>query len=154
MPPATVPLKPPGVFIDSGGFIALHVTTDHHHDAAVLCKDGTLQYSRLYTSPNVISETIAHIQRDRLLDQHSLDDLVADLLTEGWIEILTMDAEATAKALRLIRDTTYPRFSFVDASNIVLMEREHLETIFSFDGFYEGVAIQHQFTRKYLRRIP
>lgn len=154
MTPTVRAIEPPGVFIDSGGFIALHVSTDEHHAAAVACKDETLRFSRLYTSPNVISETIAHIQRDRLLDQQSLDDFITDMLQEGWIKILAVDDELALKALRRLKDNPHPRFSFVDAANIELMEQYQLGIIFAFDTFYEGAEIWHQHTKKYLKRIP
>jgi len=65
-----------------------------------------------------------------------------------------VDHEVTIKALKRLKQTPHPRLSFVDAANIVLMERERLDTIFTFDSFYGGIAIQHAHTQKYLTRIP
>jgi predicted nucleic acid-binding protein len=152
--PQTVSIEPPEVFIDSGGFIALHVPEDVHHQAAVACRDQTLRFSRLYTSSAVIAETIAHIQRDHLLDQQNLHDLVSDFLKPAkWISLLPVDDEALMKSLRMVRERLDRRFSFVDATNIVLMERHQIDIIFSFDGLYDGVAIQRGHNTRYIRRV-
>jgi predicted nucleic acid-binding protein len=152
MPP-TVPIKPPDVFIDSGGFIGLHVPDDTHHQAAVLCKDQTLQFSRLYTSSAVVGETIGNIQRNHLLDQQSLDAVIADLLTEGWIKLLMVDDDIARESLRMVKEKQDRRFSFVDATNIVLMERHQIEMLFSFDAYYDGVLLRRGYSTRPIHRI-
>jgi predicted nucleic acid-binding protein len=154
MPP-TVAIEPPRVFIDSGGFIAIHVPTDAHHAAAVLCRDQTLRYSRLYTSSAVIAETIAHIQRDNLLDQHNLQDLIDDLLDPGrWgASLLLIDDDVSTRSLQMVRDRQDRRFSFVDAANIVLMEKHQIDFIFAFDSFYDGIPVQRGYSTRYLQRV-
>jgi predicted nucleic acid-binding protein len=154
MPP-TVAIEPPRVLIDSGGFIALHVPTDAHHEAAIRCRDQTLRFSRLYTSSAVIAETVAHIQRDHLLDQNNLQDLIDDFLTPGkWgTSLLPVDDEISMKSLQLVRNRQDRRFSFVDATNIALMEKYQIDIIFSFDGFYDGYPIQRGHNTRFIHRI-
>jgi predicted nucleic acid-binding protein len=153
MPP-TVQIEPPGVFIDTGGFIALHVPTDANHDAAIACREQTLRFSRLYTSSAVISETLAHIQRDQLLDPQNLSDVINDFLRpEAWITLLTVDDDVLMMALRMVKEKADPRFSLVDATNIVLMEKHRLDIIFGFDAMYDGVSVQRGFNRRFLRRV-
>lgn len=152
--PLTVPIEPPEVFIDSGGFIALHVPADAHHNAAILRRDETLKYARLYTSSAVVSETIAHIQRDNLLDQRNLDSLIDDFLKpELWISFLPVEDEVLQKALRMVKDKRDTRFSLVDATNIVLMEKHRIDMIFSFDGYYDSVSVQRGYSTRYLQRL-
>jgi|ERR1700723_883632 len=153
MPP-TVAIKPPDVFIDSAGFIGLHVPDDACHQAALDCVDQTLRYSRLYTSSAVISETIGNIQRNHLLDQQNLQDLISDLLVEGWITLLAVDDAVSTKSLQMVKEKQDRRFSFVDAANIVLMEKHQIDTIFSFDTFYDGVSVRRGFSSRFIRRIP
>ena len=153
MPP-TVPIEPPGVFIDSAGFIALYVSSDQHHQAAVACRDKTLKFSRRYTSSLVISETVAHIQRDNLLDQQDLADLINDFLkAEIWVAILPADDELLKKRLRLVKERSDPRFSLVDATNILLMEKHRIDTIFSFDSLYDGETVMRGFNARFIQRI-
>jgi len=154
MPP-TVAIEPPRVFIDSSGFIAVHVPTDAHHEAALLCRDQSLRFSRLYTSSAVIGETVAHIQRDNLLDQHNLQDLIDDFLAPGkWgASLLPVDDEVSMKSLHMVRDRRDRRFSFVDAANIVIMEKHQIDIIFSYDGLYDGLPIQRGHNTRFIQRI-
>jgi predicted nucleic acid-binding protein len=153
MPP-TVPIVPPEVFIDSGGFIALHVPEDAYHEAAISCRDQTLRFSRLYTSSAVIAETIAHIQRNNLLDQQSLHDLITDFLRpQKWISLLPVDDEVLTKSLHMVKARQDRNFSLVDATNIALMEKYRLDIIFSFDWFYEGFPIQRGYTNHFIKRV-
>jgi len=153
--PSTVSMEPPRVFIDSGGFIALHVPGDAQHSAALACRDKTLRFSRLYTSSAVISETVAHIQRDNLLDQQNLQDVIDDFLTPGkWgTALLPVDTETLMRSLRMVRERRDTRFSLVDATNIVLMEKHQIDIIFSFDSFYDGETILRGFNPRFIRRV-
>jgi predicted nucleic acid-binding protein len=150
----TVPIEPPEVFIDSGGFIALHVPEDTHHQAAVARREKTLRFSRLFTSSAVIGETIAHIQRDHLLDQRNLHDLIGDFLSPvKWITLLPVDDEVLRKSLEMVKNRLDRRFSFVDAANIVLMEKHSIDIIFSFDSFYDGVSLQRGHSQRFIQRV-
>jgi predicted nucleic acid-binding protein len=154
MPP-TVAIEPPRVFIDSGGFIGVHVPSDEHHDAAIRCRDQTLIYSRLFTSSAVIAETVAHIQRDHLLDQQNLQDLIDDFLNpEKWgISLLPVDDDVLKNSLRMVKERQDRRFSLVDATNIALMEKHQIETIFTFDSSYEGQTIHRGYNARFIQRV-
>jgi predicted nucleic acid-binding protein len=152
--PSPVPIVPPGVFIDSGGFIALHVPGDTYHQKAISCRDQTLSFSRLYTSSVVIAETIGHIQRDNLLDQQNLYDLISDFLRpEKWISMLSVDDDILMRSLQMVRDRRDRRFSLVDATNIVLMEKHQIDLIFSFDGLYDGFPVQRGHNTHFIYRV-
>lgn len=140
--------------MDTGGLIALHVPTDARHAAAIQCRDQTLRYSHLYTSSAVIAETVAHIQRDNLLDQQNLHDLISDFLKpEKWISFLPVDDDVLMKSLQMVRERLDRRFSLVDATNIVLMEKHHIDNIFSFDGSYDGVPLRRGYNVRYIHRV-
>lgn len=153
MPP-TVSIEPPGVFIDSGGFIALHVPSDEHHHEAINCRDRTLRFSRMYTSSAVVAETVAHIQRDHLLDQQNLQDLINDFLQpQKWISLLTVDDDVLARALQRVKERNDRRFGLVDATNILLMEKHQIDLIFSFDSLYDGESVKRGHQNRFLTRI-
>jgi predicted nucleic acid-binding protein len=153
--PSTVSIEPPRVFIDSGGFIALHVVTDANHAAAVACRDKTLLFSRLYTSAAVVSETVAHIQRDNLLNQQNLQDVIDDFLAPGkWgTSFLPVEPEVLMKSLRMVRERQNPRFSVVDATNLVLMEKHGIDIIFGYDTFYDGETVMRGYNTRFIQRI-
>lgn len=151
--PATVAIEPWRVFVDSGAFIGLHVANDAHHARAVACRDRVLLYSHLFTSALVISETLAHIQRDNLLDQQSLADVADDFLRpEEWISILPID-DVLAKSIQMVKERNDRRFSLVDATNVLLMEKHRIDIIFSFDAFYDGVSVERGYGTRFLQRI-
>ena len=140
--------------MDSGGFIALHVPGDAHHQAAIRCRNETLRFSRLYTSSAVIAETVAHIQRDNLLDIQNLDDFIADFLrAERWIGLLPVDDDVLMKSLQMVRERRDRRFSLVDATNIALMEKHQIDYIFSFDSYFDGVPVQRGYNVRYIQRV-
>jgi predicted nucleic acid-binding protein len=153
--PSTVSIEPPRLFIDSAGFIALHVPNDEHHEAAVACRDQTLRFSRLYTTAAVVSETVAHIQRDNLLNDQSLQDVIDDFLTPGkWsTSFLPVDDEVLMKSLRMVRERRSPRFSVVDATNLVLMEKHQIDIIFSYDSLYDGETVMRGFQPRFIQRV-
>lgn len=152
--PGTVPIEPPSVFVDSGGFVALYVPGDNHHESAVRCRDNTLKFARLYTSTAVIAESIAHIQRDNLLDQKSLSDLLSDFLkTESWIVILPVDSDTTTRSFQMVLDRMSRRFGFVDATNILLMEKHCIDILFSYDSFYDGVQLERGHGLRFIQRV-
>ena len=154
MPP-TVAIEPPRVFIDSGGLIALHVSSDTYHEAAIKCRDQTLRFSRLYTSSAVIAETVAHIQRDHLLDQRNLQDLIDDFLNpqEWGTSLLLVDDEVVMKSLRMVRERQDRRFSLVDAINLVLMEKHQIDMIFSYDSYYDAEQLQRGHNTRFIHRV-
>jgi predicted nucleic acid-binding protein len=154
MPP-TVSISPPEVFIDTGGFLALHVPEDPFHAAAINCRKKTLCFSRLYTSSAVIAETVSHIQHDRLLDQENLNDLINDFLAPGrWgASLLPVDDQLLMKGLKMVQEQQNRRFSLVDATNILLMEKHGLDIIFAYDTFYDGVSVMRGFETRFIQRI-
>jgi predicted nucleic acid-binding protein len=150
----TVLIDPPSVFLDSGGFIGLHVPEDQHHEEAIACRDKTLRYSRLYTSSAVVAETIAHIQRDRLLDQQNIHELINDFLQPSrWISLLTIDDGILERALQMVQARNNRRFGVVDATNLLLMERHRIDIIFAFDALYDGESILRGHGRRFVQRI-
>jgi predicted nucleic acid-binding protein len=154
MPP-TVQIEPPVIFIDTGGFIALYVEADTHHQEAITCREQTLKYSRLFTSSAVVSETVAHIQRDNQLDQACLLRFTQDILNrEKWLNLLHVDDDLISRALESIRLRNNRRFGLVDATNILLMEKQRIDMIFSFDSLYDGETVKRGHETRFLTRVP
>jgi predicted nucleic acid-binding protein len=136
------------------GLIALHVPTDAHHAEAIACRDKTLRFSRLYSSSAVIAETVAHIQRDHLLDQQHLQDLINDFLqSQRWISLLAVEDNILMEALQMVKDRNDRRFGLVDATNILLMEKHHIDVIFSFDTLFDGVTVRRGYNTRFLQRV-
>jgi hypothetical protein len=114
----------------------------------------------------VISETVAHIQRDGLLDQQNLQDLLDDLIKpSGWrapflfgdalvLDVLLLDNDVLMRALRTVKQKQDRRFSLVDATNVVLMEKHQIDLIFTFDTYYDGVTVTRGHTVRFLQRVP
>lgn len=152
--PQTVPIEPPEVFVDSGGFIALYNPADTHHQTAIACRDLTLQYAHMFTSAAVIAETMGHFQRDNQIDQTIVTRFATDLLNPiPWIIKLPIDEEILREGLEKVRAVQNPRFSIVDATNIVLMEKNRIDLIFTFDAMYDGISVMRGYETRFLRRV-
>lgn len=141
-------------FIDSAGFIALYVADDEHHQEAIACRERTLRFSRLYTSSAVVAETLAHIQRSHHIDQECLQRLIHDFLQiNNWMTLLLVDKDASTQAMQMVRERNDRRFSFVDATNILLMEKHKIDIIFSYDTLYDGVDVRRGYNSQFITRI-
>ncbi len=141
-------------FIDSAGFIGLYVSGDARHQEAITCRDQTLKFSRLFTSTAVMAETVAHIQRDHLVDQACLQPLIDDFLRYAeWVSLLPVDDEVLVAALKMVRERNERRFSLVDATNIVLMEKYQIDIIFSFDSLYDSISLRRGYNIRYITRV-
>jgi predicted nucleic acid-binding protein len=153
--PSTVPIEPPMAFIDTGGFIALYVPEDAHHQEALECREHTLKFSRLYTSSAVIGETIAHIQRDHQIDQGALSRFTQDIVErQKWITLLHANDDLTTRALEMVKIRNNRRFGLVDAMNILLMEAHRIDYIFAFDSLYDGQIVKRGHETRFISRIP
>ncbi len=135
------------LFVDSGAFIARARREDPHHEAAtdtfVSIGRGDLPYPLRYTSNYVVDETATFLLYDAGA-RVAVATLQA-IRTSPNLVVLHVSEEVEAAA-----DEVFARFassgvSYTDCTTKVLMERETIETAFSFDKDLEALGF---------RRIP
>src|SRR5437870_3092338 len=86
------------------------------------------QVTGIYTTSTINAETVAHIQRDHLLDQQNFHDLIDYILQpQKWISLIAVDDDMLTQALRKVKERNDRRFSLVDATNIELMQKHQID---------------------------
>jgi predicted nucleic acid-binding protein len=133
--------EPPRVFVDSGAWIALAADNDPHHGRAVeawesLDRIGT----RLVTSLPVVMETFTFLDRYVTRDvaqawRRSLDDL-------AFFKLVECRPRDLVEAWRYFDRPDLHKLSAVDATSFVIMEKEHLRRVFTFDHHFATVGFQ------------
>jgi uncharacterized protein len=133
--------NPPRVFVDSGAWIALAADSDPHHGRAVQAWEELERVgTRLVTSLPVVMETFTFLDRYVTRDvalawRSSLDDLAFFKL----VECRTRDL---AEAWRYFDRSDLHKLSAVDATSFVIMEREDLKRVFTFDHHFAKAGFQ------------
>ncbi len=123
------------VFVDTGAWIALALTRDPHHaQAREVWEDLQAVGARLLTSVPILLETFTFLDRNTqrdvaLLWKDSLDKI-------SGLQILTVEPADLENAWPYFERRDLHKLSAVDATSFVLMERERIQTAFSFDHHF------------------
>jgi len=131
------------LFLDTGAFVARYVPDDANHAAAVRTfreiQAGRRPYKLLYTSNFVVDETATRI----LYERGHRDALLVLGLLRGDPALRTLHVseqmeEDIDREFARYRDK---RISYTDCSTKILMDRQKIETIFSFDENFEAMGL-------------
>lgn len=123
------------IFIDTGAFLARYIERDQYHDAATKYWQ-TLQNDRrqCFTSNFVLDETIT------LLARRSTYGFAAErarnLLKSTSLSILRPGENEESAALELFQQYADQSVSFTDCISFVLMEKQGIKCVFSFDRHF------------------
>lgn len=133
------------LFVDSSAWISLVVINDINHQKAVSIFSSFNTKIKLYISFFIINETITKIRK--ILSQEKTSELFNQykkLEKDKFLFILPIDRNIIEKGVTLLRKHSTPNtFSLTDATNIVLMEKYHIPTLFSFDRDFKKLKIPH-----------
>src|SRR3989344_5747498 len=123
------------LFVYSSAWISLVVINDINHQKAVSVFSSFNTKSKLYISFFIINETITKIRK--IFSQEKASELFNQykkLEKEKFLTILPVDRNIIEKGVALLSKHPTPNtFSLTDATNVVLMEKYHIPTLFSFD---------------------
>jgi predicted nucleic acid-binding protein len=123
------------IFIDTGAFLARYIERDQHHVAAT-DHWRKLQNDRrqCITSSFVLDETIT------LLARRSTYEFAAErarkLYESTSLSILRPDKNIELAAVELFQKYTDQSVSFTDCISFVLMEKQNIKCVFSFDRHF------------------
>ena len=129
------------VFVDSGAWIALALTRDPLHGRAREAWEMLQQCgARLHTSVPVVLETFTFLERNALRDvalawKDSLDEL-------KHFRIIECRSADMQKAWTYFRRNDLHKLSAVDATSFVIMKREKLRSVFTFDHHFAVVKFR------------
>ncbi|CAB5141495.1 hypothetical protein D3OALGA1CA_3883 [Olavius algarvensis associated proteobacterium Delta 3] len=124
------------IFIDTGAFLARYLRNDQHHHGAVSTweKLGSNRETCI-TSNFVLDETFTLLGRRAGYDfavQRAKNFYASQALT-----ICRPDRADEIKALQFFSKFADQRVSFNDCISFVLMKRERINRVFSFDRHFE-----------------
>ena len=124
------------IFIDTGAFLARYLRNDRHHRSAVAVWE-TLGSNRenCVTSNFVLDETFTLLGRRAgygFAVQRARNIYASQALT-----ICRPDREDEIKALQIFGKYADQHVSFTDCISFVLMKREKINRVFSFDRHFE-----------------
>lgn len=133
------------LFVDSSAWISLVVINDINHQKTVSIFSSFNIKTKLYISFFIINETITKIRK--ILSQGKASELFNQykkLEKDKFLVILPIDRNIIEKGVTLLHKHPTPNtFSLTDATNIVLMEKYHIPTLFSFDRDFKKLKIPH-----------
>ncbi|MBT8365801.1 MAG: PIN domain-containing protein [Deltaproteobacteria bacterium] len=124
------------IFIDTGAFLARYLRKDQHHRSAVAVweKLGSKR-ENCVTSNFILDETFTLLRRRagyRFAVQRAKNIYASQAFT-----ICRPDKEDEIKALQFFSKYADQHVSFTDCISFVLMKREKINRVFSFDRHFE-----------------
>jgi predicted nucleic acid-binding protein len=135
------------LFVDTSGWASYFDQDDPNHTAkAKLIAECIRQHRMLITTNYILIEVVALFSSRRLRVPHA--DLIAAVTlikTEPDIRIEHIDAVTDEEAWRLVVSRPDKRWSLVDASSFVIMQRL---------GVTEALTADHHFEQAGFTRIP
>jgi predicted nucleic acid-binding protein len=133
--------EPQSVFVDTGAWIALALQTDPLHDrAAEVWSDLARVGARLVTSLPVVMETFTFIDRNTTRDvalgwKSALEQV-------AFLRLLECRLKDLKEAWGFFERPELHKLSAVDATSFVLMKRESLRRVFTFDHHFATAGFQ------------
>lgn len=123
------------IFIDTGAFLARFVAADQYHKQAIKSWQK-LEKSKLkvYTSQAVLSETFTLLARRT--DYKFAGERAKNILSSESLNILRADSADELLALDYFSKYADQKVSFTDCLSFVLMRKEKLGHVFSYDRHF------------------
>ena len=123
------------IFIDTGPFLARHISVDSYHKKAVsrwdrIAKDG----EPMATSNFVLDEVFTLM--GRRAGYGFAAERARNIYASKVITILRPDREDEINALKLFEKYADQRTSFTDCISFVLMRRNRMTRVFTFDTHF------------------
>jgi predicted nucleic acid-binding protein len=124
------------IFIDSGAFLARYLSQDQYHETAVDFWDE-IKISREYTctSSFVLDEVLTLL--GRRAGHHFAAERARNIYASKTLTILRPDQGDELKALGYFVKYADQLISFTDAISFVLMRKEKIKRVFSFDRHFQ-----------------
>lgn len=126
----------PGVFVDTGGWIALAVEDDHFHTTASrYLREVRASRRQLWTTNYVLAETYTRIRYDaghhRAVAFHGV---IVEAINRSGLDVEWITPQLHEEAWRTFRDYADQRFSIVDCTSFVGARQVGVDEVFGFDS--------------------
>ena len=124
------------IFIDTGAFIARHLKRDQHYDKAIrYWKKLQAHHERFFTSNFVLDETFTIL--GRRAGYKFAAQRARNIFSSDTIMILRPVREDELKAIELFEKYSNLEVSYTDCISFVLMSKNRIKRVFSFDKHFE-----------------
>lgn len=128
------------VFVDTNVFVALRDLNDSTHQEAVKLSANLLKRKvEWFTSSDVIGETLTVMSRK--LGRQVAVDWYQDF-KKGGIKEIFVDDFPHKTARRFFGKVKSKTISFVDCSSVVVMKKNKIDAIFSFDEDFRKMGVK------------
>jgi len=132
------------LFLDSGAFIARSLKDDRYHAAAIGVFDGISKarhpFRLLYTSNYVVAETVTFLLYEA--GGRVAVSVLGLIRSSPSLRVLHVSEEVEGEADTAFRRYASSRVSYTDCTTQILMQREGIDTVFSFDRDLETLGFQ------------
>lgn len=125
------------IFVDTSFWVAARMRGDTHHDEALRLLERE-RGQRLVTSNDVRGETWTFLRRRA---GHASAVAFLDMLAlTQHVDVVTIESDVEARALRWLRQHDEREYSFVDATSFAVMRSLRLRNAFAFDGDFAAAG--------------
>jgi uncharacterized protein len=125
------------IFVDTSFWVAARMRRDTHHDEALRLLERE-RGQRLVTSNDVRGETWTFLRRRA---GHASAAAFLDMLAlTQHVDVVTVESDVEARALRWLRQHDEREYSFVDATSFAVMRSLRLRNAFAFDGDFAAAG--------------
>ena len=129
------------LFVDTGALVGAALPRDHYHQKSREAWEQLSNLSlRLYSSDAVFQETMVFLHH-RAGPESAIRWAEAHLQSK-LISWLPVEAQARRSALPWMKKFADQAVSFVDATSFVLMRRENIRHVFSFDRHFAAAGFR------------
>jgi uncharacterized protein len=124
------------VFLDAAYAIALSAASDQYHDRAIeLCSQMKTEGTRLVTTQGVVLEVGNALSKLRYRD--AAIRLIAALLADPSVEVLSLEAELFARAFRLYSDRADKEWGLTDCVSFMVMADRGIREALTADEHFQ-----------------
>jgi len=129
------------IFIDTGAFLARYLGNDQYHDqATAIWEQLNKQEERCLTSNFILDETFTLLGRWAGYDFAA--QRAGNIYASAALTILRPVNEDEVKAIDIFKQYADHQVSFTDCISIVLMRKEKIKRMFSFDQHFQWAGFQ------------
>ena len=129
------------IFIDTGAFLARCLGNDQYHEqATAFWEQLNDQGERCLTSNFILDETFTLLGRRAGYDFAA--QRAGNIYASKQLTILRPAHEDEIKALDVFKQYAQHQVSFTDCISIVLMRKEKIKRVFSFDQHFQWAGFQ------------
>jgi hypothetical protein len=129
------------LFIDTGAFLARHLSKDQYHSRAAAFWDVIRRKNEFCATSNfVLDETFTLL--GRRAGYSFAAERARNIYMSQSLRILRSDGEDELKAIDLFEKYSDHRLSFTDCVSIVLMKKSKIKKVFTFDHHFQILGFQ------------